>query len=516
MHLRTLCTLLATAATTVAQNDFNLDKTSPGTLGANLTLEVNAAPPSALAMIMVSFTGGPTAIAPFDPADGRSVQVGLELSSTWLLTVTSPTGGASASLSLPSHPAFADLRLHWQVATAGIGGPTLLGQISNDVLTQCSVAGTGLLAPANLAAARGFAVTMFDRNNNGGQGDVLVAGGGAGTLTAATGLASTELWDFRHMRRTAGPNMTSARALHLGVQLNDGRVLMIGGADATGTVLSSCELYDPTTNSFSATGSMATARVLHAACRLADGRVMVAGGTSSLVDTTTAISSTLNSVEIYNPTTGVWAAGPAIGGRRLAPALTLLSTNQVMVSGGVEVGFLFGFPVSAISTTAVQRWNPASPNAWSSGAAMSQGRAGHQYNQVTLNDGRVLMTGGTLVPTLLGAASATPINGAELYNPTTNTWATANMSAPRALHSATKLSDGRVVVCGGAQGTLTTPVSIDGVEVFNPATNSWSPEPPLTAPRAGQSAELLPDGTVVLFGGQGAVTTVNTIETLRF
>ncbi|MCC7061895.1 MAG: hypothetical protein IT456_03765 [Planctomycetes bacterium] len=516
MHLSTLSILLATATTAFAQNDFNLDKTTPGTLGSFLGLQVSAAPASALGMVMLSFSGGPTAISAFDPADSRSVQVGLDLSATWSFTVMSPTGAASINLGLPSDPSYADLRLHWQVATLATSGPTLVGQISNDVVTQCSVAGTSLPAPANLTAARGFAVSLFDRNNNAGAGDVLIAGGGAGTLTAATGLASTELWDFRHMRRQAGPNMTVARALHLGIELNDGRVLMIGGADATGTVLASCELYSPTTNSFTATGSMATARVLHAACRLADGRVMVAGGTSSLVDTTTAITSTLNSVEIWNPTTGQWTAGPNLGGRRLAPALTLLSTNQVMVSGGVEVGFLFGIPISAVSTTAVQRWNPASPNAWSSGAAMSQGRAGHQYNQVTLNDGRVLMTGGTLVPNLLGAANATPISGAELYNPTTNTWATANMNTPRALHSATKLSDGRVVVCGGAQGTLTTPVSIDGVEVFNPATNGWTGLAPLTAPRAGQSAALLPDGTVVLFGGQGATATVNTIETLRF
>lgn len=515
MHLRTVSTLLATAASLFAQNDFPLDKTSPGTLGSSLTMAYSGAPNSTLSLVMVSFSGGPTTIATFDPNDPRSVQVGSELAGSWLFTVTSPTGTGTVTLGLPNDPAFTDLRLHWQVLTLANGGPTLAGPISNDVVTQCSVAGTGLPAPANLAFARGFAATLFDRNNNAGAGDVLVTGGGAGTLTAATGLQSTELWDFRHMRRTAGPNMTTARALHLAVQLSDNRVLLIGGADATGTVLNSCEIYDPATNSFTATGSMGTARTLHAACRLADGRVMVTGGTSSLVDTTTAITSTLNSTEIWNPATGQWSGGAAIGGRRLAPALTRLSNNQIMVSGGVEVTFFLGVPIAAVSTTAVQRWNPAT-STWTSGANMSQGRAGHQYNQVTLNDGRVLMTGGTLVPNLLGAANATPINGAEAYNPTTNTWAQVNMSTARALHSATKLQDGRVVVCGGAQGTLTTPVSIDAVEVFNPATNSWSPLPALSGPRAGQGAELLPDGTVILFGGQGASATVNTIETLRF
>ena len=310
--------------------------------------------------------------------------------------------------------------------------------------------------------------------------------------------------------------MGTARALHLAVRLNDNRVLVVGGVNATGATLATCEIYDPVTNTFTGTGSMATARVLHAACRMADGRVMVAGGTSTLQpDVVAAISGTLNSVEIYNPATGTWSGANALGGNRLAPALTLLSTNQVMVSGGVQVGFFLGVPLSAASTTNVQRWNPAT-GTWSNGANMAQGRAGHHFNQVTLTDGRVLMTGGVNVPSLLNATAAAPIQGAEAYNPTTNSWATYNMPNVRTLHSATRLADGRVVVAGGAQGTLLAPISIANVDVFNPAINSWSSAPALTGPRGGHGAELLPDGTLVLFGGQGAVSTTNTIETIRF
>jgi hypothetical protein len=72
------------------------------------------------------------------------------------------------------------------------------------------------------------------------------------------------------------------------------------------------------------------------------------------------------------------------------------------------------------------------------------------------------------------------------------------------------------VVCGGAQGTLLASVPIDMVDVFTPATNSWASAPVLTAPRASHAAELLPDGTLILFGGQGTSATLNTIETLRF
>lgn len=510
-----LATAVAAAATLLpAQGDYDLDKLTPGTLGATLSLQVTNAPGNALLLVMPSFNGGPTPIAAFDPGDPRVVQVGNDVAFAWFVTPTSPAGTATITVQLPNRAVLQDSILHWQTLTAP-GAVRLVDRISNKVVTQSTLAGVATPATASLGAARAFAAGFFNRSFNAGAGDVVVAGGGTGTLTAATGLASTEIWDFRTMTRRAGPNMTSARALHLAVPLTDGRVLVIGGADATGNVLATCEIYNPTTNTFTATGSMAVPRTMHAACRLPDGRVMVAGGTSSLVDTTAAITNTQNTVEIYNPATGTWANGPNIGGRRLAPALTLLANNRVMVSGGVEVTLFLGLPIAAVSTRNVQLYNPGT-NTWSAGAQMVQGRAGHHYNQVTLSDGRVLMTGGTFVSDLLNAANATPTQGAEVYNPATNTWTAANMQVARALHSANLLPDGRVVVCGGAQGTLTTPFSIADVEVFDPSSNSWQTLAPLGNPRGSHAAAMTPDGTLLLFGGQGSSTTTTSIETLRF
>jgi hypothetical protein len=512
------CGLLALtllAAPLAAQFDYDLEKRSSARLGQDLQLDIVGAPASSLALIIPSANVGPTPLSLIDPADLRALAIGVDLLSFQGVVFTDGAGAASYSLPLPNTPSFSGFELHWQSVTL-LFGATLVGELSNDVATLTGSPDTGVLAPSSLQFARALSTSLVDADNNNSAGDVLVTGGGAGTLTSATGLASTELWNFRRMTRTAGPLMTTARALHSAVTLNDGRVLLIGGANQTGTVLASCELYDPATNSFSATGSMGTPRILHGACLMADGRVMVAGGTSTLTpDVTAAITGTLNSAEIYNPTSGTWTNTANIGGQRLAPALSLLSTGQVMVSGGVQVGFFFGIPISAVSTTAVQRWNPAN-GTWSSGASMAQGRAGHQYNQVTLNDGRILMTGGVNVPNLLGAATAAPINGAEAYNPVTNSWQTVNMPTARALHSATVLADGRVVVCGGAQGSFTAPTSIANVDMFTPASNTWSSLPLLTTPRSSHAANLLPDGTLILFGGQGATTSIASIETLRF
>lgn len=511
---RTTALVLALASCLTAQAPYDLDKTGGGTLGGAFGLAVRNAPPSSLMTWGVSATAGPTPLSLFDPTDPRSLALGTDLASFWFFAVTSATGTANLGSTIPNTPSLAGWRLHWQTAIVP-GQNYLVGRLSNDVVTQFGVAGTPLAGNSALATARAFATALWNRRLNAGAADVVVAGGGNGTLTAATGLQSSEVFAFRTHATTAGPNLTVARALHTATELLDGRYLLAGGADGLGAVTATCEIYDPATNSFTATAPMATPRILHAAARLPDGRVLVAGGTSSLVDVTTAITSVLASAEIWNPTTGLWTSAAAIGGPRLGPALTTLSTGRVMCSGGVQVGFLFGIPISASSVTTVQLYNPTT-NSWAAGAAMPQARAGHQYNQVTLNDNRVLMSGGVVVPSLLGATNATPTNGAEVYNPATNTWTVANMAAARSLHSATLLADGRVAVCGGAQGTFTAPLSIDGVEVFNPATNSFAAATPLLAPRAGQAAVLLPDGILVLLGGQDAIGSTAAIETLHF
>ena len=153
---------IATSAL-LAQNDFDLDKTSAGALGSNLNLAYSSAPPNNLGLIMVSYSGGPTPLALFDPSDPRSVQVGTELSPAWIFSLSSPTGSGGTSISLPNNPTFSDIVWHWQVATLATSGPQLVGPISNDVITQTSVAQTGLLAHAALTSARAFSAGFFDR-----------------------------------------------------------------------------------------------------------------------------------------------------------------------------------------------------------------------------------------------------------------------------------------------------------------------------------------------------------------
>jgi endoglucanase len=129
------------------------------------------------------------------------------------------------------------------------------------------------------------------------------------------------------------------------------------------------------------------------------------------------------------------------------------------------------------------------PGAWTPLPPMTSARYGAVA--ATLSDGRVLVAGG-----IDGSGAATA--SAEIYDPSTDTWtATAPMASARAFAVAAPLSGDRVLVAGGDVGG--SPVS--SAEIYDASSGTWSPAPSMQYPRAQASAAALPDGTVWVFGG---------------
>jgi hypothetical protein len=297
--------------------------------------------------------------------------------------------------------------------------------------------------------------------------------------------------------------MATARTDHTATLLPDGRVLVVGGKDIAGNALATAEIYDPLLGTWSFTGAMSVASWNHTATLLPNGKVLVAGGFNGLLFQ-------VSRAALYDPATGLWTTTGAMAAARERHTATLLGNGTVLVSGGRDQ--------SEASLATTETYSPAS-GTWSSAGAMNATR---QYHTATLlTDGRVLATGG-LATTPNPGSVTTWLASAEIYNPNTRQWTvTGNLASARGRHSATLLPDGRVLVVGGqtggAGGGQISGVSVTATtEFWAPASGTWSapaqPGPLVTA-RQAHTATLLTNGGVLIVGGAtGAGASLDTAE----
>ena len=94
------------------------------------------------------------------------------------------------------------------------------------------------------------------------------------------------------------------------------------------------ESYDPSTGTFAATQSMSTPRDLNSATLLPDGTVLEAGGVQFGCTPYGCIPPTLASAEIYDPATRGFLTTGSLASARHAHTATLLNNGQVLITGG--------------------------------------------------------------------------------------------------------------------------------------------------------------------------------------
>ena len=121
----------------------------------------------------------------------------------------------------------------------------------------------------------------------------------------------------------------------------------------------------------------------------------------------------------------------------------------------------------------------------------SLGTGRYSHTATLLPNGKVLVAGG-----LTGFPSGTIIASAELYDPASGTWtATGSLAHARCQHTATLLPNGKVLVAGGQNGS-----ALASVELYDPASGTWTASGNLATARATHTATLLPNGKVLVAG----------------
>jgi Kelch motif/Galactose oxidase, central domain len=322
------------------------------------------------------------------------------------------------------------------------------------------------------------------------------------------GGGSAELYDPATGTWTGTASLNTVRDSQTATLLQNGKVLVAGN--------SSAELYDPATETWSITGSLNIARSSYTATLLQNGKVLAAGGWGT--------DDSLASAELYDPSTGTWSVTGSLiddnqshgfslmgtGPGRYGHTATLLQNGKVLVAGGSNDGDL------ASTLASAELYDP-STGTWSFTGNLNASRISH--TATLLPDGRVLVTGGyspNFVPVGANtfAAAPTSLNGVELYDPATGTWSiAASLNTARNSHTATLLPNGKVLAAAGGYWTpsgnppcgLTASCSfnvLNNAELYDPASGTWSMTASLNTPRSNYTATPLPGGKVLVAGGQ--------------
>lgn len=388
-----------------------------GVLGDQIQYHLVGDPGQAYIFVPATSTG-PTPLAVLDPGDPRVAGVGLELLNFVKFGPLDGMGEKTLTFALPASPGLAGLVVHAQMFTApGVG--TLVDELSSVNSVTLGASGDSYASIGGLPQSQaGFGAAALQ------DGRVALGGGAIPTVAGGTvATAAVRVFDGQ-TQAFEGAGVLPYQVINpAATRLADGRVLFSGGIDDTNLVLNRAAIWDPATQTSIEVGTMSTPRVQHTATLLADGRVFVTGGTSSVnaTDPLASLSNILATSEIFDPTTGGWTPAASLPDPRIGHGATLLPSGRVLITGGLEVDFFF-FPLPAI------------------------------------------------------------VNTARRYDPNTNQMlSAASFSGPRALHGQLTLSDGRVIVVGGADGDVLTQnfFSVATVRTYDETTNSWTNQPSL-------------------------------------
>jgi hypothetical protein len=401
------------------------------------------------------------------------------------------TPGRTRSLSA-SVSGCMDDRVAWSVQEGGSGGaisdnglytaPTELGEYH---VIATSIAHPGVSGLAKVVVrksaftdAGNMTMVRFDHTATLlPSGDVLLVGGGTFTNGNYAETTSAELFDHASRTFRLTGEMKTARRWHTATLLPNGKVLVAGGGVDGGWdyyPMDSAELYDPTTGQFAAIGNMQVARLWHTATLLANGKVLIAGGYRP--------DQLFATAELYDPATKTFAPTGSMSQERAQHTATLLRDGRVLVIGGC-------WRCSEEQRSA-EIYDPLTGRFADAGSFWRI-----EHTATLLDDGRVFTAGGYSYDDITQYMYHNDAQFFSVESGESNL--AAKMSDYRFGHTATKLLDGQVLIIGGWNQKS----PLDTADLFDVTTESFLQTEAMAKPREGHTATLLLDGRVLVTGG---------------
>ena len=376
--------------------------------------------------------------------DGQVLIVGGSTGSSFL-SVTAPPGGSGAptgQVGLHSAELYNPATDTFTATNAIPGCPTGTSCASGlpaicagptSAISTASESGTTVTItmttanPTNLIV--GDKVTVANVSVAGYNGNFTVTAIPTGTTfqyTAASGLTAGS-------GGTAAADTSECGMVDQGAALipNDGGKVLLAGGDLVtflGQSSNTSFLFDPTTQTFArTTGSMASPRELFPLVALdpsvvtgsLSGDVVAYGGIDANSNTCTVSSSpvvatTLNTAEVFNPSTQTWSAAANTMGVKRATVATLLEAGslagEVIVPGGVDVE-AGTFPSTCAAVTGIKQAAQSETDLYDPGTEVGGTfSATGSLNQAREGQGQGVLGSGTDVTDVLviGGACTTP------------------------------------------------------------------------------------------------------------
>jgi hypothetical protein len=315
------------------------------------------------------------------------------------------------------------------------------------------------------------------------------------------------------------------------------KVLVTGGVsayDPTGSTLASqvssgtdsstaaIYCFSPAEQVLATSGSMLQSRYMHTSTWVPSNEVIVLAGATG-----TTTPAAVTAIEHFNPVTGIFSTSNGTTLPRIGAKSALMSDGRIFIAGGYD-------PATPSNNVMCEIYDPVLQQTFAvtSQAASFMNRTNHTMTR--LNNGWILIVG--------GQNSAGDLNNTALvYQPETANNATRSngqfaqisIGRGRALHTATRLANGHVLVAGGFAPVALFP----GLQEYTRLAQVFSLTPGILAgftvtsienllseARAEHAAPIAETGSVFVIGGRNEAAAdgvnplagINFLETIEF